>query len=264
MSNRSLARRPKSDPQSPPAVTAVAPPPDPAAALAEKERARERAVIDHSYSLLASLYRHLLEPVVGTDERLEGSSTPYVIDLVKRFAPRDPVEEMLLSQMVQTHLRLTNLTVKAHQQKHLAWAKLMHEAADRAANTFRRQMLALAEYRSPKPPPRHVTRIAQANIANQQVVHNAARPTGGAGNATNEQGSTGTDTHGAGRRPTAPAALWPIAGGPGGAAVVGGAGEAVDGEHRSADGIWEGRGEPQLPAARAAVRKGRRGGTGEP
>lgn len=73
--------------------------------------------------------------------------------------------------MIQTHTRLTYLNAYASQQTNLKWSQQMHEAADRAANTFRRQMLALSEYRRPKPPAaRNLTQIAQANIAQQQIV----------------------------------------------------------------------------------------------
>jgi hypothetical protein len=203
-------------------------PSEPAATTdpAARELARRRAAVEHSTGLTASLYRHLLERVVGEDCPVVVSADRYVVDLLARFQPRDPVEEMLVAQMVHTHARLMYLNAYAHQQKHLAWSKQMHESADRAANTFRRQMLALAEYRNPRRP-RSVTTIGQANIAHQQVVQNNVNPNPGnpeARNATNEQGSTG-DGRGL---PALPA----VAGGLGGAAGERPAGAAVAAEHR--------------------------------
>src|SRR5450432_232553 len=89
-------------------------------------------------------------------------------DLIRRMEPRDPVEEMLVAQMVWMHGRVVQLTRIASAQKNLEWSALMNEQADRAANLFRRQMLALAEYRRPRK--RSFTAIKQANIAGQQVV----------------------------------------------------------------------------------------------
>jgi hypothetical protein len=107
-----------------------------------------------------------------------------VLDLFERFKPRDSIEEMLVAQMIQTHARLMYLNTFAHQQKNIKWAVMMHEAADRAANTFRRQMLALSEYRRP-PREKSFTAIGQANIAHQQVVQNRISENA---NTTNEQG----------------------------------------------------------------------------
>jgi hypothetical protein len=60
-------------------------------------------------------------------------------DLIRRFEPRDPVEEMLIAQMVWAHARVSQLMVQAVTQSNLKWHALMGEQADRAANLFRRQ-----------------------------------------------------------------------------------------------------------------------------
>ena len=52
----------------------------------------------------ASLYRHLLAGIVGKDEKVLATVTPFVQDLVQRFEPCDPVEEMLIVQMMLSHL----------------------------------------------------------------------------------------------------------------------------------------------------------------
>ena len=117
------------------------------------------------------VYESLLRPMFADGHPAVKSAAAYVFDLFTRLQPRDPVEELLVSQMLQTQVRITSLTATAAEQKSLAWAKMMYEAADRASNTFRRQMLALSEYRNPKKPAT-VTTIEQANIAQQQVVQN--------------------------------------------------------------------------------------------
>lgn len=90
--------------------------------------------------------------------------------------------------MLFTHARLVHLSSLANKQTRVEWAAMMNAAADRAANTFRRQMLALAEYRRPsrRAGGDSFTAIGQANIAAQQVIQNNAP--GIHEKATNEQG----------------------------------------------------------------------------
>jgi hypothetical protein len=90
------------------------------------------------------------------------------VEYLQRFEPRDPVEEMMIAQMLWAHARVANLMRRAKAQKEIKWAELLYEATDRASNLVRRQMLALAEYRRPRR--RTFTAIRQANIAGQQVV----------------------------------------------------------------------------------------------
>ena len=80
-------------------------------------------------------------------------------------------EEMLVIQAAWTHARLARLSSIAHSQENRENLQAVHEACDRAANTFRRQMLALAEYRRPAQANSFVA-IRQANVASQQVVQN--------------------------------------------------------------------------------------------
>ncbi len=159
-------------------AVATTPTPDPLAK-------RGRAVAEHVHYLLASLYRHQLGGMIGQENPLRDSTVAFVLDLFERLQPRDPLEELLVGQMLVTHVRLLHLSTSAQQQQNLKWAAMMHEAADRAANTYRRQMLALAEYRRPPRPPRSFTAIGQANIAQQQVVQNGKSESD---KATNEQG----------------------------------------------------------------------------
>lgn len=120
----------------------------------------------------------------------EGKTNPSIAQLFfesirESVQPRDALEEMLLVQMAWTHARLARLSAIATDQEQRANVQIVHDACDRAANTFRRQMLTLAEYRRP-PQPGNFVAIKQANLANQQVVQNVESQNA---IASNEQGS---------------------------------------------------------------------------
>jgi len=95
--------------------------------------------------------------------------------IIQRMRPRDPVEELLVSQMLWTHGRLMFLTNFANRQTQAKWSKLFHDSAERAANLYRRQMQALADYRRPRRARRRnsFTAIRTANISAQQVITQA-------------------------------------------------------------------------------------------
>jgi hypothetical protein len=247
------------------ATSAAAPTPKPAAdsappkrpeteeeAAAAREERKAKAAFDHTCGISATLYAHQLAAVTGKDSFLDKSKTAFIVDLWERFKPRDAVEEMLLIQMIQTHCRHMYLSVYAEQQKNLKWSGLMYDAAESAANTFRRQMLALAEYRRP-PRPKSFTAIGQANIAQQQIVQNgeapAAASTNGKSqnqNATNEKGSA-----------TQTPALPPDAGGAGFTPEFHSPGEAVAVDAGACDGRGPAPEQPQRMEARDAVGGGR-------
>ena len=110
----------------------------------------------------------------------------FIEDMVERMNPRDPMEEMLVIQAALAHARVLHLSESANRQERLTTIRTVNEYADRASNTFRRLMLALAEYRRPPRSGDNFTAIRQANIAGQQVVmHGETRPIE---KATNEQG----------------------------------------------------------------------------
>jgi hypothetical protein len=144
--------------------------------------------------------------------------------VMERMAPRDPVEEMLVAQLLATHARVMRLNWLANKQESYHGIKTITEYADRATNTYRRQMLALAEYRKPPRAGDSFTAIRQANVAQNQVVVNgdSERPE----NATNEQGSGGEPT------PALPADARRA----GIVACKRGEGEAVGAGHRAEDG----------------------------
>lgn len=136
------------------------------AGLTEEQR---RQVYAMQTQLIGSeVYRRQLSHI-SKDTELHEAHLAYVVDLINSIKPRDALEQMLLMQALWTHARLAHLSVLANQQTHTISVKTINEACDRAANTFRRQMLALSEYRSPKHGDTFMA-IKQANVAQQQVI----------------------------------------------------------------------------------------------
>lgn len=113
---------------------------------------------------------------------LAQSAMLFAEDLFDRMDPRDPVEEMLLTQLVLTHARVLHLTDLANRRDDADSIRTVHEYADRASNTFRRLALSLSEYRRP-PMAANFTAIRQANFAAQQVIQSNETE-----DATNELG----------------------------------------------------------------------------
>jgi hypothetical protein len=128
----------------------------------------------------------------------------------------------------------------ANNQERRANVQVVHDACDRAANTFRRQMLTLAEYRRPAQPGSFLA-IRQANVANQQVVQNVESPNLQNANTSNEQGS-------------GPAALPSVAEGIELPAGNGAEKQAVAAEHRPQDGGGQGKIQTERNEARRAQR----------
>ncbi len=118
---------------------------------------------------------------------LSDGGCSFIEDVLARMAPRDPLEELLVIQAALAYARVLHLTEYANRQESLESLRTVNEYADRASNTYRRLMLALAEYRRPPRGGDSFTAIRQANIAGQQVVQNGEVK--GDKNATNEQGS---------------------------------------------------------------------------
>jgi hypothetical protein len=143
-----------------------------------------------------------------TEEGAARGAELFVEAIRESVKPRDALEEMLVVQMAWTHARLARLSAIAHNQEKRENLQAVQDACDHAANTFRRQMLALAEYRRP-PQPGNFMAIRQANVANQQVVQNVeaqgpiSSPSPKKGGESNEQGSARAQTP----------ALLPLAGG---------------------------------------------------
>ena len=193
----------------------------------------ESARLMHTRAATALVYRNAIDKTLGP--LFEGmnaaqSAFTYAADVMDRMEPRDPMEEMLVSQAMCAHARVLRLTDLANRQTTLAGTKTVHEYADKASNTYRRLMLALAEYRKPPKAGDTYTAIQQANIAGQQVVMNDRNR-----NTTNEQGCSDGHTQDDDAR-QAPPALPPLAGGAGVPACVRIPDEAMGAVHRAEDG----------------------------
>ena len=127
---------------------------------------------------------HRIEPMInGVD--IGQTSDGFVEHVFNGMNPRDPVEEMLVSQIVLAHTRAMHLADMAMSQTKLDQIRIINEYADKAANTYRRLMLSLDEYRRPRRGGDTYTQIKQANIANQQIVDN--REISNGKNRANEQ-----------------------------------------------------------------------------
>ena len=176
----------------------------------------------HMRALGAATYCHALVPHLG--KLLEGINIPVsahqLMDwLMREMAPRDALEEMLCVQALLAHVRVLHLTKLSSSQTEIKSVQIVNEYADRASNTFRRLMLALAEYRKPPRAGDSFTAIKQANIANQQVIQNGKTRS----NTTNEQGL-----------PAASAPALPAdSGGAGLPELIGTAEQTVGAAHRS-------------------------------
>lgn len=206
---------------------------------------RRREIINAGARTLASSHGAHFNPV---DENGKSLATAYakaeVDDTLERMNARDPVEEMLVQQLLFCQSRIAYLTKKANHQDGLKQLQVVSEALDRAHNTFRRLVQALSDYRNPRPA-RNFTAIGQFNQAGQQVVQNNAEATQPArprpeegknqnGNATNEKGLPSADGAVAGQGAAAQA-VPPVGGGPGGVAGGGGPDAAVANDAGSDD-----------------------------
>jgi hypothetical protein len=166
------------------AMTPPAPQPSPPAATPDPYATPETARAVHGKSMAGIVYANALAQRIAKmfPRSLTNSAMVYMEDLILRMDPRDPVEEMLVVQLVLTHARVLHLTDCANRQESLDKLRGVNECADRASNTYRRLMLALPEYRRP-PSSSSFTAIHQANFASQQVIQSNET-----GTATNEQG----------------------------------------------------------------------------
>lgn len=135
----------------------------------------------HGRTVPSVVYGVAVGPIVGSAREFEASE--HARDVIDRMAPRDPAEEMLVAQMLFAHARAMHLSQLATRQTDAEAVRIANEYADRASNTYRKLLLALAEYRRPARSIEALTVVAQANIAGEQVVQNHAQI------ATNELGS---------------------------------------------------------------------------
>ncbi len=177
----------------------------------------------------------------GLREMIDSTAAEHVLEMFARIEPQDPLEEMLIGQAITTHYRLMRLTKIMLQQSDLEEIRRLNDAIDRTANTYRRQMMGLREYRRPT---KAVHFVGQNNVANQQVVSNSFSE---AKNATNEQGCEQQCDAGQAALPTDAGRVDPLAG-------LGEARETVDAEHRSEDRGRQGQVKDERPQTRRKKR----------
>lgn len=161
------ARQPKRS--APDALRLPAAPADATPAAAAVHYHRDVLLTGVYYRVLA----HSIEKMFPSPE-LRQSCLAFVTDTIRRAEPQDPMEEMLISQMLLAHLRSLHMTFLSGGSQHTEDIGALAQHAERASNTYRRLMLALAEYR--RPAHRSFTAIAQANVAQQQIVANGTTP----------------------------------------------------------------------------------------
>jgi hypothetical protein len=104
----------------------------------------------------------------------------HAAELLRQAHARDPMEHMLLAQMIWAYGRAAYYSNLAARQKYPKWAQIYLTAAERATNQYCRAMRTLSDYRRP---PRRSSftaikraNIEQANIAQQQVNVATAEP----------------------------------------------------------------------------------------
>ncbi len=122
-----------------------------------------------------------LRPFAKT--KLVAGCIGFMAETIKAVSPRDPLERMLVQQLMWCHQRIARLSLKACNQSDLEPIKVINELTDQAMNSYRRLMLALREYRAPH---RQVN-IKQLNQAEQQNIVQVETPNSNKGNATNEK-----------------------------------------------------------------------------
>lgn len=200
---------------------------------------KKDARLYHGRAVPGSVYRMASAQTLGQAMDQGPDPSAFAQAVIEDMAPRDPVEEMLIAQLLMAHSRVMRLTQLANAQPDLAALSIMHEYADRASNTYRRLMLALAEYRRPPRTGDTFAVVKQANIAQQQVIQTNEKT---ATNTTNEQGYTNSDdaadADSAGR--SRPSALPADSGGVGVPAFLRPKSQAVDQVHRPANARGQG------------------------
>lgn len=111
----------------------------------------------------ADMLRTVFERIFG-DARLTASALKYVSDLLERMAPSGPIEEMVAVQLVLSHARALRLNLLACLAEEPERIRILNEYADRAANTFRRLVIAQTERARTAEPGRSRTEPAAAAV----------------------------------------------------------------------------------------------------
>jgi len=129
------------EPPSPPARPVA---PAPKAAAAPRPAAQQQAV-----AIERSVMPSVLASALGMDKYFDASGYRAFLDKVRADAgnPTDPVEVMLLEQLVLAHLRSAQLQAQASAAEGIEAVKIYNSAAARLLGEFRLTALSLAAYR---------------------------------------------------------------------------------------------------------------------
>lgn len=121
------------------------------------------------------------------DELRTSTGTAVMKEIVMAVDPRDPLERMLVEQMVWCHQRIRHLQRLSFRAGLIRLQLSAHEQCEKAMATYRRGMLALKEYRATQRGMPLVA-IQQVNQADRREVAVVATSPGNK-NATNEVGA---------------------------------------------------------------------------
>ena len=94
-----------------------------------------------------------------------------VTDVLQQMQPRDPIEAMMIRQIMIVDARIMSLSIEVDDQADAETFRVMSEALTAASNLFRRQVLALEAYKAGADR-RGADPIQQTNIAGQMIVQN--------------------------------------------------------------------------------------------
>jgi len=123
-------------------------------------------------SVAVRIYCQMMQNTLQKDSPRLARVHADAIEFLRRLNPQDPLEQMLAEQILWMNARLAHLNYFASVQTKQKPMQMLHNAADRLANTVRRHMMAFADYRNPGR--KRFTAVRQANIAHQQIVTSAA------------------------------------------------------------------------------------------
>lgn len=132
----------------------------------EDRRLRARNTIQHSFQAIyavADVFRH-----VASDENRFQMAGAMIGDVMKDFQPRNAAERMLVEQMMVTHTQVIHLQRVMTKIQSIEQLEKISLVISRLQADYRKNLLALKEWRSPT---RNLILAKQANIANQQIVH---------------------------------------------------------------------------------------------
>lgn len=161
--------------------------------VAENERLRQA---DHDATVIREyLFSATLATSMPVGEMSTAAAWRTFLDRLLKDAgnPSDPIEIMMIEQLVMAHFRVAQLNARAQDAQNVEAAKVFAAAAARMTGEFRRLALAVKQYRQPTKP-RYFTVVRQQNLAkHQQVAYVAAEsePEAPLSLSDSEQGSKG-------------------------------------------------------------------------